>query len=135
MKGIQVLTNEGLRPFPRGDNYEMAKIHWWNLKKNIFFSRTSRPILTKLGTKYRWLKGIQFCSNKGSFPRGDITKLLKNIDKILKISFSRTNGPISMKLIPKQPFVKGTQGLTNKDHSVIKKEMIWFFSHQINIMI
>ena len=36
MKRIQVCSNEGPRPFPRGDNYEIAKIHLRNLK--IFFS-------------------------------------------------------------------------------------------------
>ena len=28
--GIQVCSNEGPRPFPRGDNYKIAKIHWQN---------------------------------------------------------------------------------------------------------
>ena len=56
VKGIQVCSNEGPRPFPRGDNYEIVKIHWRNLK--IFFSRTTGPISAKLGTKYPWVKGI-----------------------------------------------------------------------------
>ena len=30
VKGIQVSSNEGPRPFPRGDNYEIAKMHWRN---------------------------------------------------------------------------------------------------------
>ena len=46
MKMIQVCSNEGLRLLPRGDNYEIAKIHWRNLK--IFFSRTTVQISTKL---------------------------------------------------------------------------------------
>ena len=62
-KGIQVCSNEGHRPFPRGDNYEIVKIHWWNLK--IFFSRTTGPISTKLGIKHPRVKGIQVCSNEG----------------------------------------------------------------------
>ena len=33
-----------------GDSYEIANIHWQNLK--IFFSRATVPILTKLGTKH-----------------------------------------------------------------------------------
>ena len=45
--GIQVCSNEGHRPFPKGDNCEIAKIHRRNLK--IFFSRTIGPISTKLG--------------------------------------------------------------------------------------
>ena len=36
-----ICSNEGPRPFPRGDNNEIAKIHWRNLK--IFFSRTKGP--------------------------------------------------------------------------------------------
>ena len=44
----------------------------------IFFSRTTEPISTKLGTKHPWVMGIQF-SNEGrsSFPRGDNYKLAK----------------------------------------------------------
>ena len=34
VKGIQVFTNEGPHPFPREDNYEIAKIHGWNFKKS-----------------------------------------------------------------------------------------------------
>ena len=61
VKGIQVCSNEGPRPFPRGDNYEIVKIHWRNLK---IFSRTTEPISTKLGTKHPWVKGIQVCSKE-----------------------------------------------------------------------
>ena len=43
-------------PFPRGDNYKIAKIHWQNLK--IFFSRTTGSISTKLGTNHPLVKGI-----------------------------------------------------------------------------
>ena len=50
-------SNEGPRPFPRGDNYEIAKIHWQNLK--IFFSRTTWPISTNHRTKRPWVKKIQ----------------------------------------------------------------------------
>jgi len=35
---------------------------------NDFFSRTTRPILTKLGRNDAWEKGIQICSNKGAGP-------------------------------------------------------------------
>ena len=39
----------------------------------IFFSRTTGPISTKLGTMYPSVKGIQVCSYEGPspFPRGD----------------------------------------------------------------
>jgi hypothetical protein len=38
-----------------------------------FFSRTTGPILTRLGTNHSWVKGIQVCSNKGPgrLQRGD----------------------------------------------------------------
>ena len=65
VKGIQFYSNKGPCPFPRGDNCEIAKIHWRNLK--IFFSRTAGPILTKFGTKHPWVKGIQVFSNEESF--------------------------------------------------------------------
>ena len=46
VKGIQVCSNTGPHPFPRGDNNEIGKIHVQNLK--ISFSRPIGPILTKL---------------------------------------------------------------------------------------
>ena len=52
VKGIQVCLNEGPHPFPRGDNKEIAKIHWPTLK--IFFLRTTGPISTILGTEHPW---------------------------------------------------------------------------------
>jgi hypothetical protein len=33
-----------------------------------FFSRTTGPILTRLGTNHPWVKGIQVCSNEGDSP-------------------------------------------------------------------
>ena len=107
VKGIQVCSNEGPRPFPRGDNNEIAKIHWRNSK--IFFSRTNEPISTKLGTKHPWVKGIQVCSNEGpcSFSRGDNYKMVKIHWRNIKIFFSRTTWPISTKLGTKHPWVKG----------------------------
>ena len=44
-----------------------------------FFSITTGPILTKLGTKHPWVKQIQVCSNEGPFPfpRGDNCKIVK----------------------------------------------------------
>ena len=75
--GIQVCSNEGPRPFPTGDNYEIAEIHRRNLK--FFFSRTTGPISNKLGTKHPWVMGIQVCSNEGPnpFPRGYNSKIAK----------------------------------------------------------
>jgi hypothetical protein len=48
--------------------------------KEIFFSRTSRPISIKLDTNHPWIKGILNCSNKGpgSLERGDNYQKCKN---------------------------------------------------------
>ena len=62
VKGIKVYLNEGPRPFPRGDNYKIAKIHWRNLK---IFSRTIGPIST---TKHPWVTETHVCSNEGPRP-------------------------------------------------------------------
>jgi len=53
---------------------------------NDFFSRTTRPISTKLGRKHAWGMDIQICSNKGAGPfwdptRGKISKILINHQK------------------------------------------------------
>ena len=64
VKWIYVRSNERPRPFPRGHNNEIGKKHWRNLKT---FSRITGTVSTKLGTKHRWVKGIQVCSNKELF--------------------------------------------------------------------
>ena len=77
MKGIQVGSNEGLCPFPKGDNYKIAKLHLQilkcssseplgqfqpNLAKSIFglsgfeFVQMERPHLFKLGNKNKIAK-------------------------------------------------------------------------------
>jgi hypothetical protein len=50
---------------------------WGHLK--IFFSRTTGPILTRLGINHPWEEGIQVYSNEGDcpFPRGDNSKRVK----------------------------------------------------------
>ena len=63
-KGIRICSNEGPRSFQRGYNYEIKKKHRKNLK--IFFSRTTRSISTKLGTKHLWVVEIQGFSNEAS---------------------------------------------------------------------
>jgi hypothetical protein len=77
VKGIQVCSNKGPGPLKRGDNRKNVKMGWGRLK--IFFSRTSWPILTRLGTNYPWVKGIQICSKKGDSPssRGDNSERVK----------------------------------------------------------
>ena len=60
VKGIQVSTNDGPHPFRRGVNYE-RKIHKRKIK--MFFSRTTLPISTKLGTKCPLVKRAQEFTN------------------------------------------------------------------------
>ena len=89
MKGIQIYSNEGPRPFPREDNNKIAKNNLSNLK--ISFSRTTWPISTKLVTMHPWVKGIQVCLNEGPnpirFPGGDYYKNSENtLTKLKKIS-------------------------------------------------
>jgi len=50
------------------------------------FSKTTRPISTKLERKHAWGMGIQICSKKGAGPfwgliRGKIRKILINLQK------------------------------------------------------
>jgi hypothetical protein len=49
VKGIQVYSNKGPGPLQRGDNHKNVKMGWGYLKKK-YFSRTTRPSLTRLGT-------------------------------------------------------------------------------------
>jgi hypothetical protein len=71
VKGIQFCSNKGPDPLQREDNHKNVKLGWGHLK--IFFSRTTWPILTRLGTNHSWVKGIQVCSKKGIVPlQGEI---------------------------------------------------------------
>jgi hypothetical protein len=49
-----------------GDNHKNAKIGWGLLK--IFFSRTTGPILTRLGASHPWEEGLKFVQIKGIAP-------------------------------------------------------------------
>ena len=64
-EGNSSLTNEYPSRFPRGDNYEISKIHFPSLK--IVFWGNIWSIWTKLGTKHPCVKGTQGFSNK-DFP-------------------------------------------------------------------
>jgi hypothetical protein len=78
VKGIQLHSNKGSDPLQRGDNHKNVKMGWCHLK--IFLSRTTEPILIRLGTNHPWGKGIQFFfSNEGdcSSPKGDNSKRVK----------------------------------------------------------
>ena len=66
-----------------------STVHWQNLK--IFFSKTTRPISTKLSTIHPWVKGIQVSSNEGHrhFLRGDYYEIAKIHRQNLNIFFSK----------------------------------------------
>ena len=55
VKGIKVCLNEGPNPFSRGDYYKKTENTLTKLKE-IFFSRTTEPILTNFGTKHPWVR-------------------------------------------------------------------------------
>jgi hypothetical protein len=69
-----------------------------------FFSKTTGPILTKLGTNHPWGEGFQVCSNERDClsPRGDNSERVKMHWKILKTSM-----PNSIKLGINYTWVKG----------------------------
>ena len=52
-------------------------MEWGHFK--IFFSRTTEPISTRLGTNHPWVKGIQVCTKDGDrpSPRGDNNERVK----------------------------------------------------------
>jgi hypothetical protein len=98
MKGVQICSNKGLGPLQRGDNHKNAKMEWGHLR--IFFSRTTRPSLTRLGTNHPWEEGLIFLLNKGdcSSPREGNSKSVK---------IFRTRKPKSIKLGTNYLWVKG----------------------------
>jgi hypothetical protein len=107
VKGIQVCSNKGAGSLQRGDNHKNVKMGWGHLK--ILFSRTTGPILTRLGTNNPWRERIQVSLKEGenSFLRGDNSERVKIHRQFLKIFFSRTSWPKSIKLGTNYPLVKG----------------------------
>ena len=95
-KGIHVCSNEEPHPSPRGDNNEIAKIHWRNFK---IFSRTTGQISTSL-----WVTRIHVCSNEGPrpFPMGDNNEFAeihwRNL-KIIKCSSLEPVGQFQLSII------------------------------------
>jgi len=66
-KFVQMKSLGSQMALPGGLNFYIV-IYRELLKK--IFSRTTRPISTKLGRKHAWEMGIQICSNKGLAPFG-----------------------------------------------------------------
>ena len=61
-RGFKFVQMKGPVLFPRGDNYEIVKIYWRNLK--ILFSWTTELISNNLVIKHPLVKGIQISSNE-----------------------------------------------------------------------
>jgi hypothetical protein len=91
----------------------------------IFFSRTTGPILTRLGTNHPWRKRIQVSLKKGDSLslRGDNSERVKIHRKFLKI-FSRTSRPKSIKLGTNYPLVKRIQVCSNKGPGPLQRGII-----------
>jgi hypothetical protein len=71
VKIIQICSNKGSVPLQRGDNYKNVKMGWGHLK--ILFSRTTGPILTRLGINDPWGREFKFVQMKGIVPlQGEI---------------------------------------------------------------
>ena len=133
VKGIQVCSNEGLCLFPRGDNFEIATIHWriWKI-----LSSTAKPVWIKLGTMHPWVKGIQFCSNEGlcPFSKGNNFEIAKIHRRICKILFSRTTGLISIKLGTNHLWVKGIQVYSNEGPLLFPRVDITNIENKLTIL-
>ena len=66
------------------------------MKLKIFFSITTEPFPTKLGTKHPWVKGIQVCSNEGPRPfQGEII-VCESYICTFSVSEPQANWPISL---------------------------------------
>ena len=130
MRGIHVCPNEGPHPFPRGDDYEIVKIHWRKLK--ICCCRTTWPISTKLGTKHLSVKGIKVCSNEDPHPfaRGNNYQIVKIHRRNLKILFQNHLANF------KQIWHKASFGqVYSKEEPFYSKNVMGFLLLLINIMI
>ena len=79
VKGIQVCSNEGPHPFPRGDNYENSENTLTKFKTLLL--KNYRADFNQISHKASlpWVKGIQVCSNEGplSFSIRDNYKMAK----------------------------------------------------------
>ena len=139
VKGIQVCSNEGPHPLPRGDKAQSI-LGWRGFK----FSEMKGPALfkgeivtnsdyslTKLKNlrQNHWANFNQtwhdaslgegdftlFKWRTVSFPKGEIITIITKIHKQnLKILFSRTTDPISTNFGTKHPWVKGIQVCSNE---------------------
>ena len=74
------------------------------------------PNSTKFGISHPWVKGIQVCSNEGSFPfpRGDNYKLVKNTLMKFKIHLLRNQWVNFNQILHKASLGEGCISLFNE---------------------
>ena len=85
-------SNEGPNPFPKGDYYEISKIHWRNRKDLLLQNHLANFNQTCQKASLGGEEGPNL------FSRGDNDEIAKIHWQNLKIFFSRTAGTISTKL-------------------------------------
>ena len=88
-EGDSNLFNKGPDPLQRGDNHKNVKIGWGHLK--IFFSKTTVPISTRLGTNHPWVMGIQVCLKEGDSPFAKSENALKIYKNLLQNQLAKFN--------------------------------------------
>ena len=117
-EGDSSFSYEGPRPFPRGDNYKIAKIYKF---KKSFSPESLNQFQPTLAQIIFWWWGFKFLQMKGSsfFQEEINTKLQKYIDE-----FSRTPGPISTNLGTNHPWLKGIQVCSNKGPALLLEEIM-----------
>jgi hypothetical protein len=98
MKEISVYSNKRPGPFRRADNHKNVIMGCDHLK--ISFSRTTGPIVTRLGTNHPWRERIQMSLKEGDSPslRGYNSERVKIHKKISK-SFPETAGQNQSNLV------------------------------------
>jgi hypothetical protein len=124
VKGIQVCSNKGTGSLQRGDNHKYVKMGWSHLR--VFFSRTTWPILTRLGTNHSWRKRIQVILKEGDSPspRGDNSERVKVHRHFFKILLQNQIQAKSIKLGTNYPLMKRIQVSSNKGPGPLQRGII-----------
>ena len=125
VKGIQCYSNEVPSPFPREDNYELAKIHWLNLK-NHWANFNQTWLKASLGegdsSVFKW--------RDMPFFQGEIIMKYKNTLTKSKILLLQNHWVNFIQTWHKASLGKEKEDkdFTDKDHFIIKKRRWLVFS-------